>query len=106
MPLPDFTSDEQYLINCLKSPKASANPNSYMWGYIIGASLFAALAAYHENVLMMLVAFVLVCGFRVYEERLQSAWTPHWKSIIEKYEAAATLGGNPNASTAEKPAGH
>ena len=90
MPLPDFNNDEQYLIGCLKSSKASRTSNSYMWGYIIGSALIAGFAAYYENVWMMLAAFVIVCSFRVYEERLQSRWMPYWQSIIEKYEAAAT----------------
>ncbi|TWT72648.1 hypothetical protein [Crateriforma conspicua] len=89
MPLPDFNADEQYLINCIKSPNASANSGSYMWGYIIGGALVAGFAAYYENILMMLGAFVIVCGFRIYEERFQSRWMPHWRSIIEKYESAA-----------------
>jgi hypothetical protein len=100
MALPNFTTDEQYLINSIRSPKASFSTNSYMWGYIIGGSLIAAFAAYHANVLMMLAAFVVVCGFRVYEEHFQLKWMPLWRSIIEKYEAAAVAGENPAVADA------
>ena len=86
MPLPDFTDDEQYLINCVKSPGATQQSNSYMWGYLIGGALIAGFAAYCQNIPMMLAAFIVVFGFRTYEERFQSKWTPLWKSIIEKYE--------------------
>ena len=90
MPLPDFTDDEQFLINCVKSPSATQQSNSYMWGYVIGGVLVAGFAAYYQSVPMMLAAFAVVCGFRIYEDRFQSKWTPLWKSIIEKYESAAT----------------
>lgn len=90
MPLPDFTDDERYLIDCVKSPNASGGSSSYMWGYLIGGSVIAGFAAYHDNIPMMLVAFVMVCGFRIYEERFQNKWTPLWRSIISKYESAAS----------------
>lgn len=61
-----------------------------MWSYIIGGAVIAGFAAYYENVVMVLTAFVIVCGFRIYEERFQSKWLPIWRSIIDKYEAAAT----------------
>jgi hypothetical protein len=102
MPLPDFTSDEQYLINSIRSPKASSNSSSYMWGYVIGGALIAVFAAYYENVLMMLAAFVVVCGFRVYEEHFQLKWMPLWRSIIEKYEAAAISSDKPVATDADQ----
>ena len=89
MPLPGFTDDERYLINRVKSPSANQQSNSYMWSYVIGGVLVAGFAAYYQSISMMLAAFVVVCGFRIYEERFQSKWTPLWKSIIEKYESAA-----------------
>ncbi len=98
MALPDFTNDELYLVNCIKSPKTSASYNAFMWGYIVGAGLLAGLAAYCENAKMMLAAFIIVCSFRVYEERIQTKWMPLWRSIIEKYEAAASATDAP-AST-------
>lgn len=102
MPLPNFTSDEQYLINCVKSPTASASASTFMWGYIVTGALIAGFSAWHENLLMMLSAFIVVCGFRVYEERFQSKWTPLWKSIIEKFETAAAAAGNPQLADADQ----
>ncbi len=89
MPFPDFTNDEQYLINCAKSTKANGPANAYMWGYVVAAAVLAGFGAYHGNVPMMLAAFAVVCGFRIYEEMFQSKWLPLWRSIIAKYEAAA-----------------
>lgn len=89
MPLPEFDENEQYLINCIKSPKAMDNSSAYMWGYLGSGILIAGFAAYHDNALMMLTSFAIVCGFRIHEERYQSRWLPLWRSIIAKYEAAA-----------------
>ena len=89
MPLPDFTDDERYLINCAKSTAATSQTNSYMWGYLIGGAFLAGFGAYHNNVPMMFSAFVVVCGFRIYEELFQSKWLPLWRSIIAMYEDAA-----------------
>lgn len=89
MALPEFTREEQYLINTLKSQIASGS-NSYMWGYLSSGILLAGFAVYWENLLMLASAFAIVCGFRIYEDRFQSKWTPHWRTIIEKYENAAT----------------
>ncbi len=61
-------------------------------------ALIAGFAAYCENVLMMLAAFVIVCGFRLYEERFQSRWLPLWQSIIEKYENAIHVVDNSGAT--------
>ncbi len=91
MPIPDFTDNEKYLINHLKSSMATTW-NSYMWGYLIGGALVAGYAAYHRDINMMLVAVLIICGFRVYEEYHQRRWTPVWRSILEKYEQAATAG--------------
>jgi len=87
MPLPNFTDDEQYLINCAKSTKV--NGQSYMWGYLVAGAALVGFGAYHDSVPMMLCAFAVVCGFRIYEEIFQSKWLPLWRSIIAKYEAAA-----------------
>ncbi len=89
MALPDFNSDEQYLVNSVKSPKAAGDYNVFMWGYILGGGLLAGFAAYLDNTMMMLAAFVIVSSFRVHEERYHRQWMPVWRSVIEKYEAAA-----------------
>lgn len=86
MSLPDFTDDERYLINFVKSPKAGGS--SYMLGYVVGAVIIAGFAAHYGSIPMMLAAFVVVCGFRVYEECYQVKWMPLWRSIVDKYEAA------------------
>ncbi len=88
MPLPEFTFDEQYLINSLKSPKATKNPSTYMWSYLVPCAVLAGVAAYNDNISVMLIAFVVLCGFRIYEENYQNRWLPLWHSIIKKFEDA------------------
>jgi len=90
MPVPEFTNDEQYLIDWVKSPESSANSAAFMWGYIIGGIAIAGFAVYHGSIVMMFAAFAIVCGFRAYEEHYQNKWLPLWRSIIAKYESAAT----------------
>lgn len=90
MPLPDFTDDECYLINCVKSTAPIAQTNSYMWGYLVFGSVLAGFGAYQSSTPMMLAAFVSVVGFHIYEEMFQSKWLPLWPFIISKYEALGT----------------
>lgn len=90
MPMPDFSDDENYLINCAKSPDVSKSSSSYTWGYLIASAGLAGVAIYENNFWLLFSAFVMVCGFRIYEERFQAKWLPHWKSIINKFEEACT----------------
>ena len=91
MPLPNFTDDEQYIVNSTKSASANDHANSYMWSSLIGSVLLAGFGVYHKNMQMMLAAVGLVCVVRIYEERLQSQWLPVWRSVITKYETACTV---------------
>lgn len=84
---PDFTTEEQYLIGSLKVGNSS---NTYMWSYLINGFFFALIAAYHENVPLLMCVFLVVCGFRIYEEYSGKKWGPMYQSIIEKYETALT----------------
>lgn len=88
MARPQFTDDELYVIKYTQSATAATTANSYMWGYVLGGAALAAFAAYYQSVPMLLSAFVVVCGFRLYEDRLQLRWVPVWQSILHKYEAA------------------
>jgi hypothetical protein len=87
MQRPQFTPEEQYIINLSKSP-AVARDRTYMWTYLASGILVAAFAAYYGNMPMMLAAFVVVCGFRIYEERYQRRWEEPLRTLIQKYEAA------------------
>ena len=88
MAYPDFTLDEKYLISYVKTTEASRSTNSYTWGYMVSSSILFGLGVYHTTVALMVIAFVLVIGFRFYEEWNGNKWTPIWKGIVEKYEAA------------------
>ena len=88
MTYPNFTPDENYLISYVKTPSAGSSSSSYMWGYILSGSLIFGLGVYNESVSFMAIAFAIVIGFRLYEEWYISKWTPKWRSIIEKFEAA------------------
>lgn len=101
MPLPNFTDDERYLINWAKSTAANSQTNSYMWGYIIAGSVLAAFGAFQSNIPMLLSAFVVLVGFRIYEEHSQSKWFPLWRSVLEKYESACSGGSTEPESDAE-----
>ena len=96
MTRPEFTADEEFIIAYTKSPRAVGDSIAYLCGYIIGGAIVAGVAAYYDSVLMMLAAFIIVCGFRVYEEWFQYRWFPCWRSIIGKYEAAINLKGQTN----------
>lgn len=89
MPLPEFTPDEQFFISYIKSPRASSIWNSPMWAYSIGGLGCCAYGALYQQVSFMVVAFVLVVGFRIFEQFQEMKWPPICRSIIEKYEAAA-----------------
>lgn len=84
--MPNFTTEEQYLIDSAKLEKGG--PNIFMWGYMASCCLLAGFAAFYGNTLMMACAFVVICGFRIYEERHQARWSPVFLAIINKYEAA------------------
>jgi hypothetical protein len=88
MPLPEFTDQERLLIQNVKSPTMAAGSTSYMWSYILVGTVLAVVAAYVRSIPLMGVAFVLVCGFRIHEERHQKSWMPVLRSIVNKYEAA------------------
>ena len=84
--MPNFTNEEQYLIDSAKVDKGGLN--TFMWGYMASGLLLAGFAGFYGNTLMMASAFVVICGFRIYEERHQSRWSPVFLAIINKYEAA------------------
>jgi hypothetical protein len=92
MPRPQFTADEEYLIQSARSPMAGSDGGAFMWGYVGGGLGLAAFAVYSGSVVLLGSAFLVVCGFRIYEERHQKQWTPLWRSIINKYEWAVEDG--------------
>ena len=87
MPRPHFTDDEEYLIRLVLSPTAKLQSNAFLWGYLLGGAALAGLATFTGNFALLLSAFAVVCGFRLYEERYQAKWAPLWPSILGKYEA-------------------
>jgi hypothetical protein len=88
MPNPDFTPQEKYVISYLKSPAAIRSSASFMWGYVIGSILLAGCGVYFDSVFVLIVAFIVLIGFRIYEEQYQKGWLPVWCSIVRKYETA------------------
>jgi hypothetical protein len=60
-----------------------------MWGYLTSGVELSACGAYFGSVQMMLFALWFVCGFRLYEESLQSRWAPVWTTLMEKLEVTA-----------------
>lgn len=86
MEYPDFTTAERHLIDLVKlSPQPGESMR--MWTYILSGLVISGLAAYFQNTVMMYAALIVVCAFRIQEDREYSRWMPIWKSVIEKYEA-------------------
>ncbi len=90
MPMPEFTPQEQYLIYSVKSRSSTGWMALSAWGYLMAGGILFGAAAYGQSIAMMAIVFVLVCGFRIFEEISQSKWLPVWRSVVEKYEAALT----------------
>jgi hypothetical protein len=91
MPLPNFTADEKYLINYMKS-RAVRYASGYMFGYVAGGLLLCGFAVYYDSIALMVSAFLVVCGFRLYEEWYQHKYMPVWRSVLQKYESAVVEG--------------
>ena len=88
MSRPQFTDDEEYLIRAGLAPTVYAQSNAFMWGYVLSGVALAGFATYSQSFPLLLSAFAVVCGFRLYEERYHAKWAPLWRSILGKYEAA------------------
>jgi hypothetical protein len=91
MPAPAFTREEEYLISLLRGDIQESS--AFMWSYLLPGLALAGFAAVYDSVWMVLSAFVVVCGFRVYEESFAKKWKPTYRSIILKYEEAIAAGG-------------
>lgn len=89
MPLPDFTDEEQYLINAVKLSQSNRRPDSFMWAYLLSSAGLGFAGTYYNNPGLAFTAVVAICCFRIYEEFHQSKWGPYWYSIITKFEEAA-----------------
>lgn len=88
MTRPVFTYDETYLINAVRSTMSSAVSNYPMLAYLLSSLAIAIMAAHYGSIPGMFVAFIVLCGMRIYEEHVTAKWTAIWRSILDKYEAA------------------
>ena len=86
MPLPEFTPEEQFFINYMKSQKYA--DSSYTWGYVLGVIAVFAFGVYYDVFLITAGAFIGI--ILIYELSGQAKWAPLWHSIINKYESAPT----------------
>jgi hypothetical protein len=94
--MPTFSAEEQYLVSVMRGDVKDTS--AFMWTYLLTGALIAGFAAYYENIWMMLSAFVVLCGVRIYEERWQLKWRPVTRSVILKYEAACAGVPEPQTS--------
>jgi hypothetical protein len=67
MAMPQCTDEELYLINFVRGETTQSN--SYMFTYLVSGLALAGFGAYTGSIAMMLSAFLVVCGFRLYEEK-------------------------------------
>ena len=87
MPLPEFSEEEKYLIEYVKS-KSERSWDGHVIGILVGGVFLCFLGAWYNNVMLMICAFVVLCGFKLYEEQYQRKCLPIWRSIFAKYESA------------------
>jgi hypothetical protein len=85
---PEFTRDEQYLINCTLSPSASRIASHAAWWQLAVASGLFGFGIYSEVPVMLYAGFVTLVAFKVQEMIQGRRWGPLWSSVFQKYEEA------------------
>ncbi len=91
MPLPEFTSQERYLIGHVKSGFRGCNVS--IAAHLTVCLVMAAFGMIQKNMPLMAFAVLILAVQRVVESWQQSHWIPVWRSIFEKYEAAIREAG-------------
>ncbi len=86
MTKPQFSNEEQYLINSLRMGKGGNI--AYDLGYLIPSFVLGGCGIYWNHPFPIFAAFGAIAAFKVWEWSQQSKWAPLWKSIIDKYEDA------------------
>lgn len=87
MSKPEFTAEEQYVISFVQQDKTGTWHPYVVSQFVLGVAL-AAMAVYVNSLYLAVCGICILVGYRIYEDRYQSRWTPVWRSIIEKYETA------------------
>lgn len=88
MSRPEFTRDEQYLINYVLSPIASRGESHAAWWQLIGASGLFGFGIYSEIPVMLYAGFVALVAFKIHEMIHGRKWGAIWRSVLQKYEEA------------------
>ncbi|WP_010588370.1 O-methyltransferase [Schlesneria paludicola] len=86
MPKLELSRTERHLVDSILEMQVG-RPNFFAWGYLVCGGVLAVFAGLNDNTAMAFTAFGLVCGFRIWEERSNSKYAPHWLSLIQKYES-------------------
>ncbi|MDB5347677.1 MAG: hypothetical protein JWP89_6054 [Schlesneria sp.] len=86
MARPELTPQETYLLNAIKAHAESVS-NVGLWSFLIATGVIALLGAYLNAMPIVFIAFCIVVGFRIFEERNHLRWAPHWRSLVEKLGA-------------------
>jgi hypothetical protein len=86
MPIPTFTPDEKCLIDAIRGDRTQSFSDVLV--YSLAGMALAAFGVFYDSVWMMLSAFVILCGYRVWEEWRQARWRPILRSIVLKYDQA------------------
>ncbi|HYW81457.1 MAG TPA: hypothetical protein VE890_17865 [Thermoguttaceae bacterium] len=86
MSKPDFTPEEQYLISSAKT--AAGAGLLFDLAYLLPSVLLAGFGVYTDEIGVVVVAFAVLVGFKVFERSHARKWDPVWKRIFQKYDEA------------------
>lgn len=94
MARPVFTRAEEVVIASLRANAPSSDLAT--WSYLSVGIVLAVAGFVNDSIFLVLAAFCAVVLMRISELRQSHLWMPHYRTAIEKYEAAC--GGSADCS--------
>jgi len=99
MARPSITPEEQYLISSAKT--AGESGLLFDLAYLLPSVLLAGFGVDSDAIGVVLVAFAILVGFKVFERCHSRKWDPVWKSVLQKYEEAVESDGSEGVLSSE-----